>query len=107
MAFLLPAPTGFAFRLTGEPLMIDCIDGRYFRLTDELCYVIIYISIKLSEGCMNSNYVIKMVSIGSDNEKTYEPGFAVHEGDVILDKGFRFTVLPGRLDLSKPVRKNL
>lgn len=54
---------------------------------------------------MNSNYVMKMVSIGSDNEKTYEPGFAVHEGDVILDKGFRFTVLPGRLDLSKPVRK--
>lgn len=56
---------------------------------------------------MNSNYVMKMVSIGSDNEKTYEPGFAVHEGDVILDKGFRFTVLPGRLDLSKPVRKSL
>ena len=54
---------------------------------------------------MNSNYVMKMVSIGSDNEKTYEPGFAVHEGDVILDKGFRFTVLPGKFDLSKPVRK--
>lgn len=34
---------------------------------------------------MSSNYEMKLVRIGSDNEKTYGPGFTVHEGDIILD----------------------
>ncbi|MGM9606251.1 MAG: zinc ribbon domain-containing protein [Oscillospiraceae bacterium] len=59
------------------------------------------------EANMSSNYVMKLVEIGSDNEKTYGPEFAVHEGDIILDKGFSFTVLPGRFDFSKPVSKKL
>ena len=54
---------------------------------------------------MSSNYEMKLVRIGSDNEKTYRPGFTVHEGDIILDKGYSFTVLPGKLDFSKPVSK--
>ncbi|MDD6799482.1 MAG: zinc ribbon domain-containing protein [Firmicutes bacterium] len=54
---------------------------------------------------MSSNYVMKLVEIGSGNEKKYGPELAVHEGDIILDKGFSFTVLPGRFDFSKPVSK--
>ncbi|MGN1410818.1 MAG: zinc ribbon domain-containing protein [Eubacteriales bacterium] len=54
---------------------------------------------------MNSNYVMKFVRIGSDNEQICEQEFAVHEGDVILDKGFSFTVLPARFDFTKPVSK--
>lgn len=54
---------------------------------------------------MSSDYEMKLVTIGSDNEKTYGPGFTVREGDIILDKGYRFTVLPGKLDFSKSVRK--
>lgn len=57
------------------------------------------------EAFMSSDYEMKLVTIGSDNEKTYGPGFTVSEGDIILDKGYRFTVLPGRFDFSKPVRK--
>lgn len=57
------------------------------------------------EAIMSSNYEMKLVRIGSDNEKTYGPGFTVHEGDIILDKGYSFTVLPGKLDFSKPVSK--
>ena len=57
------------------------------------------------EAFMSSNYVIKFVRIASDNQQTYEQEFAVHEGDVILDKGYNFTVLPARFDFSKPVRK--
>lgn len=59
------------------------------------------------EADMGSNYVMKLVKTGSDNKKTYGPEVAVHEGDIILDKGFSFTVLPGRFDFSKPVRKKL
>lgn len=54
---------------------------------------------------MSSKYVMKMVGNGFDNENTYPPGFAVHEGDIVLDKGFRFTVLPGQYDRTKPVSK--
>lgn len=113
----------------------DCIDLRRFPLTTALCYGKIYIkktcvcerySMKkikwtllgilfvviigiltavFMEAFMSSNYVMKFVRIGSDNEQTYEQEFAVHEGDVILDKGFSFTVLPRKFDFSKPVRK--
>lgn len=54
---------------------------------------------------MSSNYFMKLVKLGSDNKKTYGPEFTVNEGDIILDKGFSFTVLPGKLDFSKPVSK--
>lgn len=54
---------------------------------------------------MSSDYVMKRVSIGSANENTYAPGFAVHEGDIVLDKGCHFVVLPGKLDRSKPISR--
>ena len=67
--------------------------------------MIVVLTAVFKEAFMSSNYEMKLVRYGADNEITYEPGFAVHEGDVILDKGFRFTVLPGRFDFTKPVSK--
>ena len=58
------------------------------------------------EAFMSSSYVMKLVSMGSDGAYTCESESAVHEGDVILDKGYHsFTVLPGRFDFQKPVSK--
>ena len=57
------------------------------------------------EVYMSSDYVMKLVNTGSDNDDTDATEFAVHEGDIVLDKGYRFAVLPGKLDWAKPVRK--
>ena len=57
---------------------------------------------------MKPTYIIKEVNISSENKKKDGLEFVVGEGDIILDKGFRFEVLPARFDFTKPItRKKL
>lgn len=51
---------------------------------------------------MKPKYIMKEVSIGSECDGLE---FAVGEGDIILDKGFRFKVLPAAADFTKPITR--
>lgn len=55
---------------------------------------------------MEPTYIIKEVSISSENKKKDGLEFVIGEGDIILDKGFRFEVLPARFDFTKPITRN-
>lgn len=52
---------------------------------------------------MKSKYVLKEVSIRSENSKKDGLELYIAEGDIILDKGFRFEVLPVKRDFTKPI----
>ena len=54
---------------------------------------------------MEPKYIIKEVHIRSENRKKYGLEFAIEEGDIILDKGFRFEVLPAARDYTKPITR--
>ena len=54
---------------------------------------------------MKPTYIMKEVHISSENKKKDGLEFVVREGDIILDKGFRFEVLPAKWDFTKPITR--
>ena len=54
---------------------------------------------------MKPTYIIKEVDIRSENRKKDGLAFVIKEGDIILDKGFRFEVLPAARDVTKPITR--
>ena len=54
---------------------------------------------------MKPTYIIKEVDIRSENRKKDGLAFVIKEGDIILDKGFRFEVLPAAMDFTKPITR--
>ena len=54
---------------------------------------------------MKPTYILKEVHIRSENKKKDGLEFVVREGDIILDKGFRFEVLPAARDFTKPITR--
>lgn len=54
---------------------------------------------------MKPTYILKEVRISSDDRKKDGLELTVAEGDIILDKGFRFEVLPARFDFTKPITR--
>ena len=54
---------------------------------------------------MKPTYILKEVHMSSENKKKDGLEFVVREGDIILDKGFRFEVLPAAMDFTKPVTR--
>ncbi len=48
---------------------------------------------------MKPKYIIKEVQSSENKE------FVIGEGDIILDKGFRFEVLPAAMDFTKPITR--
>ena len=57
---------------------------------------------------MKPLYIMKKVDLCSESKEKNGLEFAIKEGDIILDKGFRFEVLPARFDFTKPItRKKL
>ena len=54
---------------------------------------------------MKPTYVLKEIHIRSKNRKKDGLEFVVREGDIILDKGFRFEVLPAKWDFTKPITR--
>ena len=54
---------------------------------------------------MKPTYILKEVHISSENKKKDGLEFVVREGDIILDKGFRFEVLPAKWDFTKPITR--
>ena len=57
---------------------------------------------------MKPTYILKEVHIRSENREKDGVGCVIREGDIILDKGFRFEVLPAVRDVTKPItRKKL
>ena len=54
---------------------------------------------------MKPTYILRDVHISSENRKKDGLEFVIAEGDVILDKGFRFEVLPARFDFTKPITR--
>lgn len=57
---------------------------------------------------MKPTYILKEVHIRSENREKDGVGCVIREGDIILDKGFRFEVLPAVRDVTKQItRKKL
>ena len=54
---------------------------------------------------MKPTFIMKEVHICSENREKDGLAFVIREGDVILDKGFRFTVLPAAMDFTKPITR--
>ena len=54
---------------------------------------------------MEPTYIIREVQIRSENRKKDGLAFVIKEGDIILDKGFRFEVLPAKWDFTKPITR--
>ncbi len=54
---------------------------------------------------MKPTYIMKEVCIRPENKKKDGLEFVVREGDIILDKGFRFEVLPAKWDFTKPITR--
>ena len=54
---------------------------------------------------MKPTCILKEVHISSENKKKDGLEFVVREGDIILDKGFRFEVLPAKWDFTKPITR--
>ena len=52
---------------------------------------------------MKPTYILKEVQICSENREKGGLEFVIKEGDIILDKGLRFEVLPAAMDLTKPI----
>ena len=59
-------------------------------------------------GVMEPTYIIREVQIRSENRKKDGLELVICKGDIILDKGFKFEVLPAARDFTKPItRKKL
>ncbi|MGN0567645.1 MAG: zinc-ribbon domain-containing protein [Acutalibacteraceae bacterium] len=54
---------------------------------------------------MKPTYILKEVHILSENRKKDGLEFVVSEGDIILDKGYQFEVLPAKWDFTKPITR--
>ncbi len=54
---------------------------------------------------MKPTYIMKEVCIRPENKEKDGLEFVVREGDIILDKGFRFEVLPAKWDFTKPITR--
>lgn len=54
---------------------------------------------------MKPTYMIKKVDRCSENKEKDGLEFVIGEGDIILDKGIRFEVLPAAMDFTKPITR--
>lgn len=54
---------------------------------------------------MKPTYIMKEVHIRSENNEKDGLEFVIREGDIILDKGFRFKVLPAAMDFTKSITR--
>ena len=54
---------------------------------------------------MEPTFIMKEVHICSENREKDGLAFVIREGDIILDKGFRFAVLPAAMDFTKPITR--
>lgn len=54
---------------------------------------------------MKPTYIIKRVNFPSENKEKNNLEFVIKEGDIILDKGYRFDVLPASMDSVKQVTR--
>lgn len=54
---------------------------------------------------MKPTYILREVHICSENMKKHGLEFVIAEGDVILDKGLQFEVLPAGFDFTKPITR--
>ncbi|MDD6643563.1 MAG: zinc ribbon domain-containing protein [Firmicutes bacterium] len=54
---------------------------------------------------MKPTYMMKEVHICPENKKKNGLEFVIREGDIILDKGFRFEVLHAAMDFTKPITR--
>ena len=54
---------------------------------------------------MKPTYILKEVHISSENREKDGLEFVIREGDIILDKGFQFEVLPAKMDFTKPITR--
>lgn len=54
---------------------------------------------------MKPTYIMKEVHIRTENKENDGLEFVIREGDIILDKGFRFKVLPAAMNFTKPITR--
>ena len=54
---------------------------------------------------MKPTYIMKEVHISSENREKGSHEMVIKEGDIILDKGFQFEVLPAAMDFTKPITR--
>ncbi|MGN0701094.1 MAG: zinc ribbon domain-containing protein [Oscillospiraceae bacterium] len=54
---------------------------------------------------MKPRYILKEVHNRTENKENDGLEFVVREGDIILDKGFQFKVLPAATDFTKPITR--
>ncbi|MDD6645101.1 MAG: zinc ribbon domain-containing protein [Oscillospiraceae bacterium] len=54
---------------------------------------------------MKPTYIMKEVHIRPENKENDGLEFVIREGDIILDKGFRFKVLPAAMNFTKPITR--
>ena len=54
---------------------------------------------------MKPTYILKKADLRSENREKDGLEFVIKEGDIILDKGFRFKVLPAAMDFTKPITR--
>ena len=54
---------------------------------------------------MKPTYIMKEVHIRPENKEKDGIEFVIREGDIILDKGFQFKVLPASMDFSKSITR--
>lgn len=52
---------------------------------------------------MKPEYILKEVCLGAESREKDGLQFVIREGDIILDKGSRFEVLPAKFDFTKPI----
>lgn len=55
---------------------------------------------------MKPTYIMKEVHTCCENKEKNGLEFVVREGDIILDKGFRFEVRHAEMDFTKPITRN-
>ncbi len=55
---------------------------------------------------MKPTYILKTVDPRSENKENDGLELVIKEGDIILDKGFRFKVLPAAMDFTKPITRS-
>ena len=75
----------------------------YSNFADIASYIIYFHM--ANGGVMKPTYILKEIQIQSEDRKKDGLEFVVSEGDVILDKGFRFEVLPAKRDFTKPITR--
>ena len=54
---------------------------------------------------MKPTYIMKKMDLCFENKEKDGLEFVIGEGDIILDKGIRFQVLPAAMDFTKPITR--